>query len=524
MAWHCLNCESVSLLAPIYKGTLARERSCDSAIEPRPPPLQQQLQQPTPTTTAMLQPRASAEDQSGGFKCYLCMYRTKPAAQVLLANSSSSSTAATPAVDEPQRCRHHHMRMRAKHMRFPLPITDQQQQPGRQQSYGMQQMHNQHHQQQQHGIVQQSQRSSLGQPLPSHHHHHHQHHQQKSFDGVPPVQGLYYSNRRINKSLSSITDFVGSSASGQQMMGSEFYDTVFGEHIGGGIRAQKGFAATVLNNEPPSSRQLLRRSLSKGSESPAAQSPFDQWPAAVPMTTSPTAAGGGSIVDYGRTRSPATESIGGGSSSGGGTGHFTITTLSRSGDSSRSTTASKRSLPRNGGVFVAVGSWSVAPVVAAEPSPDQTSQDTLGYEILKNPYAGGAANHFYENQPKKVQTILNEPQPLEPIYAVVNKINKLRAAKAAAADKHQARAFDALNASIDQQQQQQPHELQILAGADADRVDGCGQSASTSTTAEQSTSSYITISSGVQEPGSDTSDIYAKVWKGPRNALDSQRK
>lgn len=614
VTWHCLNCESVSLLAPIYKGTLAREQSFESAIvggketretatkDVRETKETKEATRDGTKANAMHTPSQQHDDQQQqGFKCYLCMYRTKPAAQLLAGGTNVAAVG-----DEAPRCRHHHhMRMRAKHLRFPLTSPDlygQQQQPpqqqqqlqqqqysnlqttGRQQSYGQQPPPQQQpSRSQQYGRQQQ--------------HPQHQQHQQKSFDDARPYgadsaavvvqhEGLYYSNRRINKSLSSITDYVDAFGGGVgfaphlphnyggnhiQPGGGEFYDTVFGERIGGGGAVRpKGFAATVIE------QRTLRRSLSKGSDGGAAYA-FDQWSAgpavASPSPTSSVATAASSMVDYGRTKSPAADSIASGDR--GGTGHFTITTLSRSsGDSSsRSTTASKRSLPRNGGVFVSVGSWTAQPLMAAlvqqqqqhrsSPphqivsssavmvppmlSPANSGQDTLGYEILKNPYAGGNG-HLYENQPLKMQQPLQPirlqqptpPQNVEPVYAVVNKMNKTRNREPTAT-----RAFDSLYASIRNGGGgggggggRAATDGMPTARSD-DRIDGCAPSrcskasdstpdASTAAAAaadvDAGGSSFIEISSGVQEPGSDTSDIYAKVWKGPRKPLDTQRK
>lgn len=581
MAWHCLNCDSVSLLAPIYKGTLAREHSADSAIAA------------VETVSSIQVPAAAAAMRSdenvvtggagavAGFKCYLCMYRTKPAAQILAGTTASSTLAdETP---QPQRCRHHHhMRMRAKHLRFPLMMTTEQQQPqpqtqmhGRQHitpvQYQQQQLHNHQHNSLYQALPS-ANRGLTQNPQPS------MYAQQKSFDdarptyGTPPgsegSSGLYYSNRRINKSLSSITDFVnaaGGGANGDRhhplMMGSEFYDTIFGERVVGMQPQQQ--EQQLLKGQ----RTLLRRSQSRGSEvsasSPCGATAFNEWPtltlqsptaqAVVQPTATPT-----SIYEYGRTKSPAGDSIG--------TGHFTITTLSRSGDNSHSTTASKRSLPRNGGVFVAVGSWSVAvPVALPTPStpvpvaatmtptatvatpikatvtassPGQTKQDTLGYEILKNPYATGATNGFYENQPQLVQP-QHQPQqpqnaqkqqnlpPIEPIYAVVNKMNQSRnkSTPMLGSNTQHNRAFDALYASLDRTEANIQSKQPIQIPVDGDQVDGSSAStASAAAAADDSAVSQFTISSGVQKPGSETSDIYAKVWKGPRKPLDLQRK
>lgn len=606
VAWHCLNCDSVSLLAPIYKGTLARERSVDSAIEPKH----------TPAPAAAAPPPAAMrgdEDRGGGgaggagagsgFKCYLCMYRAQPPAS----NNNLSSNNADEQQQQPlplQRCRHQHMRMRAKHLRFPLTsnapsaaIADTG--AGRNQPPPPQSQYNQPPQQ----YTQQYQPQSSASRSTTSTQQQHCHQpgfgasqppphatsafgaapQQKSFDGATGAHinrtavsdGLYYSNRRINKSLSSITDFVlGPQASASHSTaGSEIYDTVFGERI----RPKLLLAATGGNGEQQQQQQphhstLLRRSLSKGSDPSPTSSAFEQWPTLTMQSPSHyqhttrtfadyagTGGGGGRCL----TKSPA-ESIGSSGGGGGGTGHFTITTLSRSGDSSRSTTASKRSLPRNGGVFVAVGSWSVAPPTALPtlppqmpalamaavtvPSPSQTSQDTLGYEILKNPYAGGGAGagHFYANQPQSLAMGMPQLQPLqpqlpsEPIYAVVNKSNKSRHKTgvqpssqpppiAQTTFQQQARAIDTLYASILGNQLPPTTTTTAAAAsaaaADSDLVDGCGASAeSPHGSGGDASASYITISNGVQEPGSDTSDIYAKVWKGPRNVLDSQRK
>lgn len=504
VAWHCLNCECVSLLAPIYKGTLAKEQRPNQEAA-----VTTSVCEVDPTASVILNPNKPAKMMNHSnpasdptpAKCHLCLYKTKPSGP-LLASASG-------AIKEPLcRHQHHHNRMRSKYLRFPMIGAEQ-----------------------------------------------------KSFDEAKYYvqDGLYFSNRKINKSLSNITDLFG----GHPLDRTD--DAVFGERV---FKSQRPNSLVVNDGS-------LRRTSSKGTINSGSTSPYIRQ-LSVPNGESDQ------FRDFVGSTSPSTRSLSSGSgslqrrsqcdvcgvcnqtrcssNSGESTGRFTITTLSRSDHlpGSQASTLKNRTLPRNGGVFVAVGNWTTttddnhrsSPAVIARPNNVASSADVSYYEVLKNP-------NFNNNQPlyetpitmplhhQPQQHLYENHQPqmpvstkCEPIYAVVNKMNKTgrhhrsfeqpspSAAKSSSVGCY---ADDQMYASIGHYGNNNARfddGGNVLGGGglvganvppgDVDVVDGCAASS-------QLKSSHITITSSVDEPGSDTSDIYAKVWKGPRKSLDSQK-
>lgn len=316
--------------------------------------------------------------------------------------------------------------------------------------------------------------------------------EQKSFDEARYYanDGLYYSNRKINKSLSSITDSFGGN--------------VFGERI----LTSKNRPTTLVVNE-----NTTRRTTSKGTvESYSRQ-------LSVPNTTSELSHFNDFAASEQRTSNAIQASIScdicgvcnqnrcQAVSSNCDSSRFTVTTLSRSGTL---TLGNKfQTLPRNGGVFIAVKDWSNLPSSNYSGPQVAAMQDNY-YEILKNPNN----NQPYENH----SIIAREKEQNEPIYAVVNKITKTK--------------------SKLQQQQSEPKfnyvgsQQNVGVGNKSDSalyasiaavnnnrlpsLDNNGSNCNIKT-------SHITITSSDDQAGSDTSEIYAKVWKGPRKSLDSQK-
>lgn len=436
-------------------------------------------------------------------KCHLCLYKTKPSGPLLAS-----------AAKEPALCRHqhHHNRMRSKYLRFPMIGVEQ-----------------------------------------------------KSFDDAKYYvhqDGLYFSNRKVNKSLSNITDLFGG---GHPLDRSD--DAVFGERVV--FKSQRPNSLVVNNDAEENPGSALRRTTSKGTIDP---SPYVRQ-LSVPNgeseefrdfvgSASPRSSGSGSLprrnqCDVCGVCNQTRCSSNGGES----TGRFTITTLSRSEHlpGSQASTLKNRTLPRNGGVFVAVGNWTTTtaaddnhrPLVVARPNNAASStSDVSYYEVLKNPNANNN-QPLYETpitmlQPQQQQHLYENHQPqmpvstkCEPIYAVVNKMNKTRHHRSFE-QPSTGYADDQMYASIGHYGNNNRRFAGGGRGGDAldvgsmmvgngltsgednnggggvDDVDGCAAST-------QLKSSHITITSSVDEPGSDTSDIYAKVWKGPRKSLDSQK-
>lgn len=231
---------------------------------------------------------------------------------------------------------------------------------------------------------------------------------------------------------------------------------------------------------------------------------------------------------------------------------FTITTLSRNGTIGRNSQRSKTpTLPRNGGVFVAVRDWS--------PAANTSTLQSNYYEVLKNPNNNWPAyeNSVTINQMRKEIDPANPAtapgQPL-PIYAVVNKMNKvknkqaytplieptkytyvgmgpsLKSSTSTTAVASKDTADPSLYASIRKtsannignsfaaSNNNSAMHLDDMRDCDDEAV-----SAAALTAIDCNNSSHISITSSVDTPGAETSEIYAKVWKGPRKSLDSQK-
>lgn len=402
-------------------------------------------------------------------KCHLCLYKTKPLAQLLAAGK------------EPV-CRHQN---RSKHLRFPMIGS-----------------------------------SAKGGS------------EQKSFDDAKYYvhDGLYYSNRKINKSLSSITDsFNGGADVVQQPINSAA--GIFGE------RVDCARSRVVHEN--------LRRTSCKGTSdyvrqqlSDTSSQPFGEFTTAAHPRKQITTAKRSILCDVcgicnqnrcSRSSADSSEP----------TSRFTITTLSRMGNHRGGTVNQPASqiqtLPRNGGVFVAVRDWSIAVAAEARNQPAVVTPPDTYYEILKNPNN----NPPYENQAiinKAKESNLYENQPLqlpqEPIYAVVNKMNKTKN-KLVTQQSEPKFTYVGMAAggkffSPSQAQQKplsEPESLYASIGAGGMGALNNNQHRmpSLDNDIDGEKSSHITITNSVDHTGSDTSEIYAKVWKGPRKSLDSQK-
>lgn len=496
VTWHCLNCECVSYLAPIYKETLKKKTSfdCDTRDKnssdvsystsssgkygllasdtPKLRSMDSEILDKTTTITAInkLQPMPYGQTT----KCHLCLYKTKPSAQHLLAGNGNASK-------EPQICRH---QARTKYLRFPLI----------------------------------GQAAKIGP-------------EQKSFDDSKYYvqNGLYYSNRKINKSLSSITDSFSGGG------GIENNGSIFGERIVIG----KNRPNTLLVNEEMNNRRTTSKGTTESytrqlSVPNPQQGQFNDFIAShivehhQPVTNTTTIKRSILCDVCGVcNQNRCSRSIS--SSSNETPSRFTITTLSRAA-SSNQTLKNHQTLPRNGGVFVAVRDWCTdahsqqIPVRSGE-SRTNSIQDGY-YEILKNPN-----NPPYENQEiiskeqettNNAHTYENQQQVQEPIYAVVNKQNKTKN-KLQSQQSEPKFTYIGMNASkssatgISLVQPSKP-----LSEPDS-LYASIAPLNSKKLPTDSNNTSHITITSSVDHPGSDTSEIYAKVWKGPRKSLDSQK-
>lgn len=508
VTWHCLNCECVSYLAPIYKETLKKKTSfdCDtrdqqqkctndtasssshgskhSIIATTASSICAGTQPPTSTTPQKLQSMdgdssvdkitaITTINQYAGSKCHLCLYKTKPAPQHL---TSAGGTNGATSIKEPI-CRH---QARTKYLRFPLI----------------------------------GQTTKVGP-------------EQKSFDDSKYYvqNGLYYSNRKINKSLSSITDSFGAGGGIENSSSS-----IFGERI---VYA-KNRPNTLLVSEDMNTRRTTSkgtsesyvRQLSVPNPQQAQFNDFITLNVEEQTTTTTTTTIKRSIlcdVCGVCNQNRCSRSIN--NSNNEPSSRFTITTLSRA--SSNQTLKNHQTLPRNGGVFIAVRDWSTDATRSQQKEPARIVSRTNSiqdgyYEILKNPN-----NPPYENQTiinkelEQSHTYENSQHAQEPIYAVVNKMNKTKN-KIQSQQSEPKFTYIGMNAkSVNSNNSAQPPPKPL---SEPDSLyASIGPNKSVDGDGGKSLSSHITITSSVDHPGSDTSEIYAKVWKGPRKSLDSQK-
>lgn len=492
VTWHCLNCECVSYLAPIYKETLKKKTSFDAdsrssagaasdracigvdVTEATDISAAASLSDVAPVSAPIKTRSASMDtgDASSHLhqKCHLCLYKTKPLAQLLAAGK------------EPI-CRHQN---RSKQLRFPMIGS-----------------------------------SSKGGS------------EQKSFDDAKYYvhDGLYYSNRKINKSLSSINDaFNGGAEVVQQPNNSAA--GIFGE------RVDCARSRAALENQRRTSckgtSEYVRRQLSVTSSQPFGEftttaQPLKQITTAKRSILCEVCG----ICNQNRCSRGSVDNAEPMS-------RFTITTLSRMshhrGGSVNQPASNMQTLPRNGGVFVAVRDWSIAVAAEARNQPSLVTPPDTYYEILKNPNN----NPPYENQAiinKAKESYLYENQPIllpqEPIYAVVNKMNKTKnklvtqqsEPKFTNVGMAAGGKFGVPSTQAQQKPLSEPESLYASIGAGGMGALNNNQQRlpSLDNDGDDEKTSHITITSCADHTGSDTSEIYAKVWKGPRKSLDSQK-
>lgn len=163
-------------------------------------------------------------------------------------------------------------------------------------------------------------------------------------------------------------------------------------------------------------------------------------------------------------------------------------------------------LPRNGGILIAVRDWSKK----TPPLPTTAENPTNYYEKLllnSTKLKQRDHQHFYENHSiiRKCKDSSSSLLSIEPIYAVVNKLNKKRSKNNASADELKVRTTTSEYATIalnnnninnndnekKQQQQQQQGEIE---GATIEN----------------------------QQNENNEFSIYAKVWKGPKKSSESK--
>lgn len=212
---------------------------------------------------------------------------------------------------------------------------------------------------------------------------------------------------------------------------------------------------------------------------------------------------------------------------------FTVTTLSR--DASMRTMDKNLTLPRNGGVFVAVRDWSTASTPT--PTAQADTENDNYYEILKNPN-NNAAQPTYENSSQPLKVDADDANGV-PIYAVVNKANKMKNRQPTGADATKftyigmspstanAKMSDSFYATI---RRSSPNNSSIANAINnngsvvaAANNNGNNKRFSCSDVDAKDSTTHVSITSSTDKPHSETSQIYAKVWKGPKKPMDSQK-
>lgn len=211
---------------------------------------------------------------------------------------------------------------------------------------------------------------------------------------------------------------------------------------------------------------------------------------------------------------------------------FTVTTLSR--DTSMRTMDKNLTLPRNGGVFVAVRDWSTP-----TPTAQAHGEHDNYYEILKNPNNNNVVQPTYQNSNQPPKAAADDVNGTA-IYAVVNKANKMKNRQVAGADSTKftyigmnpstanAKTSDSFYATIRRSSPNNSSMANAInnngnsaAGAGSNNVNNKRFSCS-DVDAKDSTT-HVSITSSADKPNSETSQIYAKVWKGPKKQMDSQK-
>lgn len=278
-----------------------------------------------------------------------------------------------------------------------------------------------------------------------------------SYTTTNKEQHIYYSNRKINKSLSSISDPIGS-VSG----------TVFGEKIQSSTNRPNSLIVTSNFEERTTIRRSFRSNTHqdipnsiKRNQIPisTSQHQFRQQPPIYNNCTILCDVCG--ICNKNQCSNQEQNS------------RFTVTTISRS--ESLSNRVKNLTLPKNGGVFVAVRDWFAA----------------------ATPISSGNLQ-LNQNQ--------STFEPSEPIYAVVNKANKNR-------NKIETKFSYVGIAEQNNRLDPEGHYSSLTNPSNSDMK-------TTHITTTISGNSCNKIDSGGT---SDSSSIYAEVWKGPRKSLDSQK-
>lgn len=272
---------------------------------------------------------------------------------------------------------------------------------------------------------------------------------------------IYYSNRKINKSLSSISDPIGSVTG-----------TVFGEKINSSTNRPNSLIVTSNFEE----RTTIRRSFRCNTNQDQQFRNLQQPPIYNNCTILCDVCG---ICNKNQCSNQEQNS------------RFTVTTISRS--ESLTNRVKNLTLLKNGGVFVAVRDWFAAATPISSGNIQLQKNDGSYYEMLRN-----AQKSTLQLQPNVRQ---------EPIYAVVNKANKNK------------NKLETKFSYVGIAEQNNGNRLESDGGGG-----GGGQPINDMKTTHITTTISGNSCNNIDSGGtSDSSSIYAEVWKGPRKSLDSQK-
>lgn len=422
VTWHCLNCDCVSFLAPIYKETLKRKQLEDnSTIDQITEKLKSQdynelIDKSDKKINCKVRSLSMDSGENHLRKCQLCLIN--------------------PTQLNNYDCKH----------RIRLPT-----------------------------INNQSQKLSFDESI-------------SYTTRTTNKEHIYYSNRKINKSLSSISDPIGS-VSG----------TVFGERITSSTNRPNSLIVTSNFEERTTIRRSFRSNTHqdipnqiKRNQIPISTSDYTPFRNLQQTQSQPPIYNNCTILcdvcgicNKNQCSNQEQNS------------RFTVTTISRS--ESLSNRVKNLTLPKNGGVFVAVRDWFAAATPISSGNIELNKKDSSYYEMLRNA------------QQQSTTLQLTPSKRTEPIYAIVNKANKNK-------NKIETK-FSYLGIA---EQQNNGNRLEPEGGHYSSSIVNPINSdmKTTHITTTISGNSCNNIDSGGT---SDSSSIYAEVWKGPRKSLDSQK-
>lgn len=238
------------------------------------------------------------------------------------------------------------------------------------------------------------------------------------------------------------------------------------------------------------------------------------------------------------------------------TSRFTITTLKRQKGNQLGDLNSKHGTHDRAGVFVAVKDWTITPVCSSSISPHKDSKTKMNdnsrvYEnsqIIKQHTTNNNSSSAYENislagsksdtNDNSLHTsdnCSNDKGSDPPLYAVVNKTKAKIGAKGIS-DKEKQTVYSYIGISDPKDQKIPPCDSNMVeddgiyatisANSANNNINGSSIANFTDSgvKSNQITSTSCTLNSNDANGVSETGDIYAKVWKGPKKSMDTQKR